>query len=172
MFIVLEGSVRILRNSLPLGVLRTLDIFGELGNMLESRPGYPLARLRSAYAISPNTYLAVLSFENLLLLREESPAINFAVTKHAELAARKHPSLHPTVAELTSHNDDDLLPPRTLAVRAVVDHKSQSEELEARALTVCNQLEMRHDFLFERASSLEKSEYKLQERLRALLAAL
>jgi CRP-like cAMP-binding protein len=39
MFIIIEGTVKIERNKKPLGKLRELDIFGEMGVLLELRPG-------------------------------------------------------------------------------------------------------------------------------------
>jgi hypothetical protein len=118
MFVVLEGMVRIERNNQPLGKLRAHDYFGEMGVLLESRPGYPLPRLRSAYALTPNTFMAILTFEDLLVLRHESPAIDHAVEIFAKRAAAKHPSLHPTLPEIEGHDEDDLLPPPTLAARS------------------------------------------------------
>eukprot|EP01047_Picozoa_sp_COSAG01_P023334 COSAG01_NODE_1409_length_10417_cov_4.920043_8_plen_141_part_00 len=56
-------QVRIERNEKHLGKLRAGDYFGEMGLLLEARPGYPLPRLRSAYALTPNTLLALLTFE-------------------------------------------------------------------------------------------------------------
>lgn len=56
-------QVRIERNEKHLGKLRVGDYFGEMGLLLEQRPGYPLPRLRSAYALTPNTLLALLTFE-------------------------------------------------------------------------------------------------------------
>ena len=56
-----------------------LDIFGELGVLLETSPGFPLPRLRSAYALTPNTLLAMLTAHDLHECREESPAIDHAV---------------------------------------------------------------------------------------------
>lgn len=118
MFVIVEGMVRIERNREPLGKLRLHDYFGELGVLLESRPGYPLPRLRSAYALTPNTFLALLTFEDLMALRHELPALDHAVEMTAKIAMAKHPSLHPTLPELEEHDPDDLLPPPTLGARA------------------------------------------------------
>ena len=79
-----------------------------------------LPRLRSAYALTPNTFLAVLTFDDLLLLRFESLAIDHCVQVFAQRAAAKHPSLHPTVHDLKSHDDDDdLLPQPSLSAREI-----------------------------------------------------
>ena len=100
MFIIVEGTVKLERRGKPLGKLRELDIFGELGVLLEAAPGFPIPRLRSAYALVPNTLVAMLTAHDLQKCRHESPAINHAVEVCAAAAALRHPSLHPTRDQL------------------------------------------------------------------------
>jgi hypothetical protein len=62
----------------------------------------------------------MLTFEDLLELREASPAIDHAVEAAARKAARNHPSLHPTVAEVR------LMPPLYLLPLVVTTSSSMN----------------------------------------------
>ena len=109
LFVILDGVVKVERFLTAgsadgeqaqateyLGKLRPLDVFGETAVLAQERPGYPLRRMRSAYAFSHSVTLYTLSFFDLWQLRRERPGIELAVSRAAAMLAANRPSLFVT----------------------------------------------------------------------------
>ena len=102
MWLVLEGEVRIERGGADtgaarqiLGKLRFGEYFGELAVLIEETRGVPVRYTRSAYAVTSNCVLMVLSHWDMVLLRRESEALDAAVVRAVEKIRAARPSLFP-----------------------------------------------------------------------------
>ena len=102
MWLVLEGEVRVERGGFDtgaprqiLGKLRFGEYFGELAVLIEETRGVPVRYTRSAYAVTSNCVLMVLSHWDMVLLRRESEALDAAVVRAVEKIRAARPSLFP-----------------------------------------------------------------------------
>lgn len=100
MWLVFEGEIRIERGGgdtgAPrenLGRLRFGDYFGELAVLIEETRGLPVRYTRSAYAATSNCMLMVLSHWDMVVLRNESEALDAAVVEAAEKIKATKPTL-------------------------------------------------------------------------------
>ena len=119
MWLVLEGEVRIERGGLDtgetrqiLGKLRFGDYFGELAVLIEETRGVPVRYTRSAYAVTSNCVLMVLSHWDMVSLRRESEALDAAVVRAVEKIRAARPSLFakaPSAQDNANGNEGDRL---------------------------------------------------------------
>jgi CRP-like cAMP-binding protein len=98
MWVVIDGVVGIERGTgaatEDLGKLREGDYFGEMAVLCQERPGVPLRRGRSAFAVSA-VLLYSLTYSDVLELRREHPQIDAAVYDTTEKLRKAQPELFP-----------------------------------------------------------------------------
>eukprot|EP01048_Picozoa_sp_COSAG05_P023007 COSAG05_NODE_4815_length_1361_cov_2.124406_1_plen_254_part_10 len=108
MYIIEEGMLRVERKTwieaegdhhayegepIPLGKLREFDYFGELAVLAQEAPGVPFKRRRSAYIVTASVVLHTLTWDDMVALRKESPAIDRAVRECLDSIQELRPSM-------------------------------------------------------------------------------
>eukprot|EP01052_Picozoa_sp_SAG31_P040833 SAG31_NODE_6021_length_2206_cov_1.444708_1_plen_414_part_00 len=134
MYVIIEGMVRVERNNQALGKLRPADFFGELGVLVEENAGHPLKRLRSAYALVPNTLLGFFTVHDFIRLRSILPALDHAMAKMTARVLQSRPTLtknmqqtaHLVRTDSTPANIAPLANPRP--IRTIVNELNQAAQ--------------------------------------------